>query len=64
MEDNKKSEEQNVDIENSTETDDKQKKEKEEGSGIFTVDGKELPKVDGGYTLYNPGGTLGDNRLT
>lgn len=61
MEDNKKQEEENIDIENSTEK--TEGKDKKEGSGIFTVDGKELPKVDGGYTLYNPGGTLGDNHL-
>jgi hypothetical protein len=36
---------------------------KEEGSGIFTADGKELPKVDGGYDLIEPGGTLGDDEF-
>ena len=59
MEDEKKIEDESLDIENSAD----KKEEKKEGSGIFTVDGKELPKVEGGYTLYNPGGTLGDNHL-
>ncbi len=36
---------------------------KPEGSGIFTVDGKELPKIDGVYTLYHGGGTIGENNL-
>lgn len=36
---------------------------KEEGSGIFTVDGKELPEIDGGYDLIDPGGSLGDDDL-
>ena len=58
MEDNKKQEKENVDLENAAKTDEKEKKE---GSGIFTVDGKELPKIEGGYTAYNPGGSLGDN---
>jgi hypothetical protein len=35
----------------------------EEGSGIFTADGKELPKVDGGYDLIEPGGSLGDDEF-
>ncbi len=30
---------------------------KEEGSGIFTADGKELPKIEGGYDILEPGGT-------
>jgi hypothetical protein len=34
---------------------------KEEGSGIFTADGKELPKIDGGYDIVDPGGSLGDD---
>jgi len=34
---------------------------KEEGSGIFTADGKELPKIDGGYDFIEPGGSLGDD---
>ena len=33
----------------------------EEGSGIFTADGKELPKIDGGYDVIEPGGSLGDD---
>lgn len=37
---------------------------KEEGSGIYTTDGKELPKIDGGYTIVGgPGGTLGENKF-
>lgn len=40
-----------------------EKIEKEEGSGIFTVDGKELPKIDGGYDIIEPGGTLGDDEF-
>jgi hypothetical protein len=36
---------------------------KEEGSGIFTADGKELPKIDGGYDIVDPGGTLGDDEF-
>lgn len=39
--------------------DDKQ----EEGSGIFTTDGKELPKIDGGYDVVNPGYNLGENEI-
>ena len=35
----------------------------EEGSGIFTTDGKELPKIEGGYDLIDPGGSLGDDEL-
>jgi hypothetical protein len=34
---------------------------KEEGSGIFTADGKELPKIEGGYDFIEPGGSLGDD---
>lgn len=36
----------------------------EEGSGIFTADGKELPNIEGGYDLIDPGGNLGDDELT
>ena len=35
----------------------------EEGSGIFTADGKELPKIDGGYDIIEPGGTLADDQF-
>ncbi|MCW3079590.1 hypothetical protein [Segetibacter sp.] len=35
--------------------------ETEEGSGIFTTDGKELPKIEGGYDIIEPGGSLGDD---
>lgn len=62
MEDNQKKDEQD----NATELEDSSPKDTEkkpEGSGIFTVDGKELPKVEGGYTLYHGGGTIGENNL-
>ena len=36
---------------------------KPEGSGVFDVDGNELPKIEGGYTYVNGGGSLGDNEL-
>ena len=36
----------------------------EEGSGIFTADGEELPNIEGGYDLIDPGGSLGDDELT
>ena len=50
--------------ENKDKNDNKEEKEKkEEGSGIFDTDGNELPKVDDGYSIHGPGGTLGDNRL-
>ncbi len=32
-----------------------------EGSGIFTVDGKELPKIDGGWDIIGADSGLGDN---
>jgi hypothetical protein len=41
----------------------KAEKEEKEGSGIFTADGKELPKIDGGYDLIEPGGSLGDDEF-
>ncbi|MDQ6812278.1 MAG: hypothetical protein M3040_00850 [Bacteroidota bacterium] len=31
------------------------------GSGIFTADGEELPEIEGGYDIVDPGGTLGDD---
>ena len=31
------------------------------GSGIFTVDGKELPAIEGGYDLVDPDSGFGDN---
>ena len=40
-----------------------EKQGEEEGSGLFTSDGKELPKIDGGYDLIEPGGTLGDDQF-
>jgi len=46
------------------ETDENKKTEKvEEGSGIFTADGDELPKIEGGYDLIDPGGSLGDDEF-
>jgi hypothetical protein len=36
---------------------------KEEGSGIFTADGKELPEIEGGYDIVDPGGSLGDDEF-
>ena len=62
MEDKKLQDDFNDDVENSTNETDKNEK-KVEGSGIFTVDGKELPKIEGGYTGYSGGGTLGENEL-
>jgi hypothetical protein len=53
----------------STETSGKDEKsgkaenEEKEGSGIFTADGEELPKIEGGYDLIEPGGTLGDDEF-
>lgn len=34
---------------------------KKKGSGIFTVDGKELPDIPGGYDLVEPDSGLGDS---
>ena len=31
------------------------------GSGIFTADGEELPYIEGGYDIIEPGGSLGDD---
>jgi hypothetical protein len=62
MEDKKTPEELNDELKDQDKETNKEEK-KEEGSGIFTVDGKELPKVEGGYSFHGPGGTLGDNRL-
>ncbi|MCW3108740.1 MAG: hypothetical protein JWQ09_3246 [Segetibacter sp.] len=80
MDNNKDLEEANKEVErskvifhNTENSDDKKGSEveevkndakEEEGSGIFTVDGKELPKIDGGYDLIDPGGNLGDDELT
>jgi|GEM_PF-5183323 len=70
MDDNKKLEEANKEIErskvdfgkkkNNEETEDKKE---EEGSGIFTADGKELPKIEGGYDIINPGTSFTDNEI-
>ena len=62
MEDNQKKEEQDEAITDVNNPSEKAKK-KPEGSGIFTVDGKELPKIEGGYTFYHGGGTIGENNL-
>lgn len=35
----------------------------DEGSGITTADGKELPDIEGGYDVVDPGGTLGDDEF-
>ncbi|GEO07633.1 hypothetical protein [Segetibacter aerophilus] len=35
--------------------------EKEQGSGVFTADGKELPNIEGGYDIIEPGGSMGDD---
>ena len=72
MENKKRLEEAMLEVEKSKsileESENKDKKESSEekettetGSGIFTVDGKELPKVEGGYDIINPGSTLSDD---
>ena len=76
MDTNKEMEEANKEVEKSktvfentenidskeSEEDKKNKKITEQGgSGIFTVDGKELPNIEGGYDIINPGGSLGDD---
>ena len=58
----KDDEEKKKEHEASKEKDDKEKKEFE-GSGIFTADGKELPKIPGGYDLVGPDSGLGDNEF-
>ena len=58
----KDDEEKKKEHEASKEKDDKEKKEFE-GSGIFTTDGKELPKIPGGYDLVGPDSGLGDNEF-
>ncbi len=63
MEDDKKQEELENKLEENQDTNNKEGQEKKEGSGIFDADGNELPKIDGGYSIHGPGGTLGDNRL-
>ena len=42
---------------------DKTIEKKEQGSGIFTADGEELPKIEGGYDFIDPGGSLGDDEF-
>lgn len=37
--------------------------EQVEGSGIFTVDGKELPQIDGGWDIIGADSGLGDNEF-
>jgi hypothetical protein len=71
---NKEVERSKVILHDTQNSDDKKSKEaeqgsedkndaKEEGSGIFTADGKELPEIEGGYDLIDPGGSLGDDDL-
>ena len=63
MEKNEKIENLNEEEKDEIKSGDEKKENKPEGSGIFTVDGKELPKVEGGYTFYHGGGTIGENDL-
>jgi hypothetical protein len=63
MENNKKDEAQKVNSEEIEKDETNEEEKKPEGSGIFTVDGKELPKIKGGYTLYHGGGSIGENNL-
>ena len=63
MDDKKKPEDQQTSTENTAGNTDNSQEPKPEGSGIFTTDGKELPKIDGGYDISGPGGTLGDNEF-
>lgn len=60
---NEKIEDLKDDVEKKIIPPEEDKKNKPEGSGIFTVDGKELPKIEGGYTAYHGGGTIGENNL-
>lgn len=36
----------------------------EGGSGIFTTDGKELPKIKGGWDIIGPDSGIGDNEYS
>ena len=56
--DKKKLEEKNEEIDSSKNT---SEEKKVEGSGIFTTDGKELPKIKGGYDIIGADSGLGDN---
>ncbi len=61
MQDKKTVEEINKEMENSTSDVQNIEEKKPKGSGIFTVDGKELPEIEGGYDIINPGGNLADD---
>lgn len=73
MDDNKRLEEANKEVEKSKSMlgnlDDKKDEQTEtsqsteQGSGIFTADGKELPEIEGGYDLIDPGGSLADDDI-
>lgn len=63
MENNEKRENLEEEVKDEIKSGDEKKEKKPEGSGIFTVDGKELPKIKGGYNLYHGGGTIGENDL-
>jgi hypothetical protein len=64
MPDKKKLDEQEQSSDESLQDLKNKDQQKPEGSGIFTTDGKELPKIDGGYDITGgPGGTLGDNEF-
>ncbi len=58
---------EDLDTSKSKKTEEKEENKKiekeEEGSGIFTADGEELPKIEGGYDLIDPGGSLGDDEF-
>lgn len=78
MDDNKNLEEANKEVEKSKiilhdsenagkkeniENEDKTDEKEVEGSGIFTADGKELPKIEGGYDIINPGSNFNENEI-
>jgi hypothetical protein len=59
----RKSEEKAEDTEQPEQTENQEKEQGEEGSGIFTADGKELPKIEGGYDIINPGSNFNENDI-
>jgi hypothetical protein len=61
MDDKKKLTDLDTTVESNIENAENEQEQKPEGSGIFTADGKELPKIPGGYDIVGPGGSLGDN---
>ena len=63
MDDKKKITEQENTADNQLQNKTENEEQKAEGSGIFTTDGEELPKIEGGYDISGPGGTLGDNEF-